>query len=95
MSFGRTPKINWRAGRDHWDNAWSIALGGCGIQSGAVIGKTNKTGTEVIDRPVGSSHLFHTYFCALGMDTDKTYYVDGRPIRIADPATSAVQELLA
>ena len=59
--FGRTPKINHRYGRDHWGSAWSIALGGCGLQSGAVIGATNDKGTEVSDREVHGGHLFHTY----------------------------------
>ena len=48
--FGRTPKINRRVGRDHWGTAWSVALGGCGIKAGAVVGKTNKNGTKS-DRP--------------------------------------------
>ena len=59
--FGRTPKINRMFGRDHWGSAWSVALGGCGIQPGAVIGKTNANGTEVADRQVDHGHLFHTY----------------------------------
>ena len=42
--FGRTPRINDRYGRDHWSKAWSIALGGCGIKGGAVVGKTNANG---------------------------------------------------
>ena len=46
--FGRTPRINQYYGRDHWGKSWSVALGGAGIQAGAVIGKTNKTGTEVV-----------------------------------------------
>ncbi len=52
--FGRTPKINANYGRDHWGTAWSVALGGCRIQNGAVIGKTNDNGTAV-SRPRGRS----------------------------------------
>src|SRR5690606_10863371 len=66
--FGRTPRINVRYGRDHWGAAWSIALGGAGIQPGAVIGKTNENGTKVIDREVDHGHLFHTYLAAVGLD---------------------------
>jgi uncharacterized protein (DUF1501 family) len=50
--FGRTPRINRNLGRDHWSRAWSIALGGCGVQPGAVVGRTNADGTAVTDRQV-------------------------------------------
>jgi uncharacterized protein (DUF1501 family) len=46
--FGRTPKINQRYGRDHWSKAWSVALGGCGIQGGALVGKTNANGASFL-----------------------------------------------
>ncbi len=92
--FGRTPAINHIQGRDHWSKAWSIVLGGCGIQPGAVVGKTNDNGTEVTDREVNGGHLFHTYFRALGIDSTQSY--DGpRPMPIADPAAAAITELLA
>ena len=93
--FGRTPRINQRDGRDHWSKAWSVALAGCGIQPGAVIGKTNANGTAVTDREVDARHLFHTYFRALGLNPKKNYYVNGRPIPMADPSGSAIEELLA
>jgi uncharacterized protein (DUF1501 family) len=63
--FGRTPRINARYGRDHWSKAWSVALAGCGIKGGALVGKTNANGTAVTDREVHAAHLFHTYFRAL------------------------------
>ncbi len=59
--FGRTPTINRNYGRDHWSRAWSVALAGCGIKGGAVVGKTNANGTAVTDRQVHGGHLFHTY----------------------------------
>jgi hypothetical protein len=93
--FGRTPKINQRYGRDHWGTAWSIALGGCGIKPGVVIGKTNDEGTEVADRKVDGSHLFHTYFQALGLDTTDYHDMPGRAIPIGDPAAEAIGELLS
>ncbi|MDG2127361.1 MAG: DUF1501 domain-containing protein [Fuerstiella sp.] len=92
--FGRTPKVNVRYGRDHWGTAWSIALGGCGIQPGAVIGSTNETGTEVADREVDASHLFHTYLQAVGLDSTAEHDLPGRSIPIGDPATESIQELL-
>lgn len=93
--FGRTPRINQRMGRDHWGTAWSIAMAGCGIRGGAVVGRTNASGTAVIDRQVSAEHLFHTYFRALGLNPSRNHYADGRPIPMADPAGSAIREVLA
>ncbi|MEX2558434.1 MAG: DUF1501 domain-containing protein, partial [Pirellulales bacterium] len=93
--FGRTPKINVGMGRDHWSRAWSVALAGCGIQHGAVIGKTNENGTAVTEREVDARHLFHTYLGALGLDATDNHPGLSRPIPIGDPAGSAIQELLA
>lgn len=93
--FGRTPKINANYGRDHWGTAWSVALGGCRIQKGAVIGKTNAEGTAVSEREVDHSHLFHTYLQAVGLDSANTFDINGRPMPVADPAASAIKELLA
>jgi len=93
--FGRTPKINARFGRDHWGTAWSVVLGGCGIQPGAVIGKTNDNGTAVSDREVDHGHLFHTYLRAVGVDPAFKFDASGRPIPIADPSAAAIEELLA
>ncbi|HEY7158403.1 MAG TPA: DUF1501 domain-containing protein [Gemmataceae bacterium] len=93
--FGRTPKINRNYGRDHWGSAWSIALAGCGINGGVVSGKTNAEGTAVSDGQVNGGHLFHTYLSALGFNSKKNFYVDQRPIPIADPKASPIKEVLA
>ena len=93
--FGRTPKVNRNYGRDHWSRAWSVALAGCGIRGGAVVGKTNANGTAVVDRQVQGGHLFHTYLQALGLNPKKKFYVDQRPIPRADPKASAIKEVLA
>ncbi|MCS6852872.1 MAG: DUF1501 domain-containing protein [Gemmataceae bacterium] len=93
--FGRTPTINRNYGRDHWGSAWSVALGGCGIQGGAVVGKTNANGTAVVDRMVHGGHLFHTYFRALGLNPHKNHYHNQQPIPMADPTASAIEEVLA
>jgi len=92
--FGRTPQINQKLGRDHWGTAWSIALAGCGIQTGAVIGKTNKNGTAVADHEVDHGRLFHTFLQAVGIDSSSHFAVGGRPIPVADPAASPIEELL-
>ena len=93
--FGRTPKINRRVGRDHWGTAWSVALGGVGIKAGAVVGKTNKNGTKVIDREVHGGHLFHTYYRAVGLDPTEDFIHNGRPFHKADPKAAAIHEILA
>jgi uncharacterized protein (DUF1501 family) len=93
--FGRTPRINRNYGRDHWSHAWSVVVGGCGIKPGAVVGKTNANGTAVTDREVNGGHLFHTYYRAAGLDPKKKLYHDQRPIPMADPKASAIEEILA
>jgi uncharacterized protein (DUF1501 family) len=93
--FGRTPTINRNLGRDHWGTAWSVALAGCGIHGGSIVGRTNANGTAVVDRQVSAPHLFHTFFRALGLNPARNHYHAGRPIPMADPQASAIQEILA
>jgi uncharacterized protein (DUF1501 family) len=92
--FGRTPNINQHYGRDHWSKAWSVCLGGCRIPRGAVYGKTNDNGTEVVEGQVDHGALFHTYLEAAGVDSTGSFVIDGRPTPIADPAAAAVDALL-
>ena len=93
--FGRTPKINKTYGRDHWGTAWSVALGGAGIQPGGVIGKTNDNGTEVVDREVDHGHVFHTILQAVGIDSKSEFDIGGRKYPVSDPAKNPISELLA
>src|SRR5262245_4330110 len=93
--FGRTPTINRNYGRDHWSRAWSVAVAGCGIKGGSVVGKTNANGTAVTERQVHGGHLFHTYLRALGFDGKRNWYVDQRPIPMADPKAEPITEVLA
>ena len=93
--FGRTPNINLYHGRDHWSAAWSVVLAGAGVQRGAVIGKTDDKGTSVVDRQVDHGHLFHTYLRAVGLDSTASFDIGGRQIPMADPAASAIEEVLA
>ena len=93
--FGRTPGINAGYGRDHYPKAWSMAMAGCGIQHGAVIGKTDEKGAEVVDRKVDHRHLFHTFLQAVGIDSTGQFEIAGRQFPIADPAFGPIEELLA
>jgi uncharacterized protein (DUF1501 family) len=92
--MGRTPTINANYGRDHWGKAWSVCLGGAGIQRGAVIGSTNETGTEVKEREVDAGHLFHTYLAALGVKSTARFNIAGQKVPMADPAFESIDELL-
>jgi uncharacterized protein (DUF1501 family) len=82
--FGRTPRINQNAGRDHWPRSWSIALGGGAIRGGQVHGSTNSDGTEVRDNPVRVGDVFATVYRALGIDpATQVRDAIGRPFAIA------------
>jgi uncharacterized protein (DUF1501 family) len=94
--FGRTPGINPRNGRDHYPGAWSVVLGGGGIQGGQTVGRTSKEGSTVEDRPVSAPDLMATICLALGLDPKKQNQSNvGRPIRLADPSAEPVKEVLA
>lgn len=94
--FGRTPKINGHIGRDHWPESWSLAMAGCGLKSGIVVGKTNDKGTFVEGDAYDIGHMFHTWFRALGIDSGKIEYDNhGQPLPIAHDDCAAVAEVLA
>lgn len=83
--FGRTPRINPRAGRDHFPKAFNVALAGGGIRGGQVIGSVNETGTAVKDRPVTIPDLFRTVCSTLKIDPDQENMSPiGRPMTIVD-----------
>jgi len=92
--FGRTPRISAELGRDHWANAWSLTLAGCGVPGGAVVGKTNANGTAIADRRVTPADLHHTYYRLLGIDPNKRYSMGSRPVYLADEKAQAIQELV-
>ncbi|MEA2631024.1 MAG: hypothetical protein QOE66_1243 [Chloroflexota bacterium] len=83
--FGRTPKINPMAGRDHHGRANSVLLAGAGIPRGLVLGKTDARGDQPTDRPVTPADLAATLYTALGIDPNRQFETpDGRPIRLVD-----------
>jgi hypothetical protein len=83
--FGRTPKINPNAGRDHHGRANSIVLCGAGIPQGLVLGRTDATGDAPTDRPVTPNDLASVLYHKLGIDPDTMNDTpDGRPVRIVD-----------
>jgi hypothetical protein len=93
--FGRTPKINGSLGRDHFANAWSCSLSGCGIRGGTAYGKTDEDGQTVADGEMNAGDLYATIFAALGVDHEKEYMVGSRPVPIADFGSTPCSEVLA
>ena len=84
--FGRTPKINKDAGRDHWPNVGCAFVAGGGMKTGQVIGSTDKTASEPADRPVHFGEVHATLYNNLGIDPSTTTLTDltGRPQHIVD-----------
>jgi hypothetical protein len=86
--FGRTPKINGNAGRDHHGRANSVLMFGAGTPAGHVIGRTDATGDAPTERPVTPADLAWVLYHKLGIDPDVTRFEapDGRPVRLVDGA---------
>ena len=83
--FGRTPRINNRAGRDHWSSVSTVILGGGGIQGGRVIGASDALAEKPATDPVTPEDLAATMFHRLGIDpADEFYGPDGRPHQIVN-----------
>ena len=83
--FGRTPKINNRAGRDHWPRAGFVCFAGGGVKGGQVIGATDAHGEVPADTPVRPEDVAHSMLKLLGVDPHKEYIAPGgRPLKILD-----------
>jgi uncharacterized protein (DUF1501 family) len=84
--FGRTPKINKDAGRDHWPQCYSVVMAGGGIRGGQVVGQSDSTGAAPKSRPVTPADIHATIFAALGYDAQQLTYrtADGRPTMVCD-----------
>ncbi len=93
--FGRTPRINGNAGRDHFARAWSVVLGGAAIKGGRAIGKTSSDGTSVESESHSSEDLMASVCHALGISLQVTYTAkNGRPMKIAGGG-KVIDELFA
>ena len=84
--FGRTPKVNKNAGRDHWSRVACALLAGGGMPMGQVIGQTNRYAEEPVDRPVHFQEVFATIYRNLGLDPAQETVTDlnGRPRHLVD-----------
>lgn len=92
--FGRTPRMNGNAGRDHWADCFSVMLAGGGIRGGTVVGASEKLGGGVQERLVTPLDLIATIYHCLGIPLD-THYQDsaGRPVSIVENG-QPIRELL-
>jgi uncharacterized protein (DUF1501 family) len=92
--FGRTPKVNPSAGRDHWATAAVACMGGGGVKTGEVVGATNALGEFVVDSPVSPQDLAATIYHALGIPLHTWYRTqDGRPVELL-PDGKPVRQLV-
>ena len=84
--FGRTPRVNATAGRDHWPRASFFFLAGGGLRHGQVIGTTSRKGEEPVQRPIHIQNVFHTVYHQLGIDSNTVTLTDpnGRPQYLVD-----------
>jgi hypothetical protein len=98
--FGRHPAITSKngqtAGRQHYPRAWTTVLVGGGIKGGQVIGKTDKEGADIIEKPISGLDFLASVCKILGIDYTKQNQTPiGRPIRIVDKGAKVVEELLS
>lgn len=94
--FGRTPKINDKAGRDHWPRVSSAVLACGGMNHGQVIGATDRLGGEASERPVEFQEVFASLYHSVGIDAPNTTVEDltGRPMYLVDPEYAPMEELV-
>jgi uncharacterized protein (DUF1501 family) len=83
--FGRTPRINKDAGRDHWGPAFTVALGGGGIRGGRVVGRSDARAERPAGDPYGPEDLCATMYHLMGINPDEEFYTpEGRPVKIVN-----------
>jgi uncharacterized protein (DUF1501 family) len=93
--FGRSPKINKDAGRDHWPRVFSVAFAGGGFKRGLVYGSSDPTGSEPDSNPLTVENMAATIFTQLGIKPEKTLMAPGnRPVAIVKNG-EVVTDLLA
>jgi hypothetical protein len=92
--FGRTPKINRNAGRDHWPSAMSALIAGGGLKMGQAVGSTNSRGERPKDSPYTVQNMHSTIYRALGIDPAMTFENgSGRPMYLLDDRAPVVELL--
>lgn len=94
--FGRTPKINGDAGRDHWPQVSCALLAGGGMRTGQVIGATNRLGEHAVDRPISFQEVWATLYTNMGFNLSAVREFDlrGRPQYLVDEGVQPIRELV-
>lgn len=84
--FGRTPRMNANAGRDHWGDTFSVLFGGGGLKMGQAIGRSSSRGESVVERPFDPQNIAATVYHHLGIDPQAIAFPDhaGRPLALLD-----------
>ncbi len=92
--FGRTPKINKDAGRDHWSNAMSVLMAGAGTPGGTIVGATDRAGYSAVDRVLSPENFVSTVYTKLGINPDQILYTPlGRPTHLVSDPTPILELL--
>lgn len=91
--MGRTPKVNERAGRDHWPQVMFALLAGGGLKMGQTVGRSSTKGEVPVTRPLGARDLLATLYHVLGIDPRRTFTAGGRPLPIL-PDGKPIAELV-
>ena len=94
--FGRTPRVNGNAGRDHWPRVMGTFLAGGGMNTGQIIGQTDRTGGEASERPIHIQEVLATLYHNVGIDVAKAQLSDlnGRPQYLTDAGRGPIKELI-
>ena len=93
--FGRTPRINPGAGRDHWPNVFSVVMAGGGMKRGMVMGESDARAEFPKDCPRSPQDVLATMYHLLGIDRHKSYVNDAnRPVEILNYG-EPIHELIA
>jgi len=83
--FGRTPRINKNAGRDHWGPVFTVPVAGGGFVGGRVLGRSDARAEKPADSPHGPEDLFATVCHQMGINPEEEFYTpEGRPVKIAN-----------
>lgn len=94
--FGRTPRINKDAGRDHWGPSTAIAIGGGGIRGGAVIGASNERAEKPATEPYGPEDLAATIYHVMGIDPKTQFYTpERRPVPLVPGEGRVIRPLFS
>ena len=94
--FGRTPRINKEAGRDHWPQVSCALMAGGGLKTGQVIGATNRLGEYAVHRPVTHQEIFATLYTRMGLNLSQVRFFDpnGRPQNLVEDGVLPIRELV-